>query len=381
MLPSFYQTHLQAHLDDIQRLTLEILVDLLQKERRVTIERLATLFPQPILFQSRRRQIQRFLDILNLNPQTLWFPILKDWLAQTFEPCQRLSLVIDRTQWDTYNVLMVSLVYGKRAIPLHWTLLDKRGQSNLSEQQWVLHPVFQLLQEYELVLLGDREFHSVALADWCIDQGVSFVLRLPKSTTVQLTEESDFERLDALPLSPGMAVHEVQVQVTQQKGFGQLNLALRWKRSSHTAQANEVWFLLTDLESLDDALTTYTQRFSTEPLFRDCKSGGYNLEDCRAAPHRVFTLILLIAFAYSTATQRGKMIRKKRVQSYIARPTESHRTRKRHSDFWIGLYGKVWLDPLDLWASWADKLMALKPQKRSFFLRGLRAIALIQSAF
>jgi hypothetical protein len=94
MLPSSYQTHLQTHLDAVQLMTLEIWVDLLQKERRVTIERLATLFPQPILFHSRRRHIQRFLDLLPLNPQTVWFPILQDWLAQTFVSSQRLSIVI-----------------------------------------------------------------------------------------------------------------------------------------------------------------------------------------------------------------------------------------------------------------------------------------------
>jgi hypothetical protein len=182
--------------------------------------------------------------------------------------------------------MMVSLVYGKRAIPLHWTLLDKRGQSDLSEQQFVLRPVFNLLQDYELVVLGDREFHSVALADWLIDQGVSFVLRLPKSTTVQLTPESDFERLDALPLAPGMAVHEVHVQVTQQKGFGHFNLALRWKRPSSTAQSNEVWYLLTDLESLNDALETHTRRFSTEPLFREMGSKLDCQHFCQEVPGR-----------------------------------------------------------------------------------------------
>jgi hypothetical protein len=381
MLPSSYQTHLQSHLNDIQIMTLEILVELLQKERRVRLERLAELFPQPILFQSRRRNLQRFLDLLPLNPQTIWFPIVQDWLTQTFALEQRLSIVIDRTQWKDYNIMMVSLVYGKRAIPLHWTLLDKQGQSNLSEQQFILRPVFNLLHNYEVVLLGDREYHSVALADWCIDQGISFVLRLPKSTTVQLTDEHEFERLDALPLTPGMSIQEVNVQVTQHKGFGNFNLVLRHKRAYGGASTQEPWYLLTDLEDRDDALPCYADRFSIEPMFRDYKSGGYHLEACHADPHRLFTLILLIAIAYTTATLRGKQIRQKQVHPYVARPTETHRTRKRHSDFWLGLYGKVWLDPYDLWGTWADKLMALKPQKRSFFQRGLRAIALIQSTF
>ncbi|MBD1851775.1 hypothetical protein [Leptolyngbya sp. FACHB-711] len=60
---------------------------------------------------------------------------------------------------------------------------------------------------------------------------------------------------------------------------------------------------------------------------------------------------------------------------------ESTRPQKRHSDFWIGLYGQVWIHSMDLWSNWAEQLMYLKPQKRRFFLQGLRAMRLIQSAF
>ncbi|GCA77978.1 hypothetical protein MiTe_04841 [Microcystis aeruginosa NIES-2520] len=33
---------------------------------------------------------------------------------------------------------MVSLIYDKRAIPIYWEILDKKGSSNLEEQQRVL---------------------------------------------------------------------------------------------------------------------------------------------------------------------------------------------------------------------------------------------------
>jgi hypothetical protein len=36
------------------------------------------------------------------------------------------------------NVLMVSAVYKKRALPIFWVLLEKEGSSNLAEQQKVL---------------------------------------------------------------------------------------------------------------------------------------------------------------------------------------------------------------------------------------------------
>jgi hypothetical protein len=134
----------------------------------------------------------------------------------------------------------------------------------LSEQQTVLRPVLRLLHGYELVLLGDREFHSVALADWCNQQDLTFVLRLPKSTTVQWSQDYQFERLDDLPQFAGMASFEVQVKVTQQKGFGKFNLATRWKRVYRSNQANQVWYLLTNLDCLDNALESYAKRFSIE---------------------------------------------------------------------------------------------------------------------
>jgi len=97
MLPSFYQACLQAQLSATQYLMLQMLVMLLQKERAVTIERLATLFAQPIQFESRRRSLQRFLLLPQLNVRVLWFPILKHWLKLHLKKTKKVKLVIDRT--------------------------------------------------------------------------------------------------------------------------------------------------------------------------------------------------------------------------------------------------------------------------------------------
>jgi hypothetical protein len=42
-------------------------------------------------------------------------------------------MAIDRTSWGAINILMVSLIYDKRAIPIYWEILDKKGSSNLEE--------------------------------------------------------------------------------------------------------------------------------------------------------------------------------------------------------------------------------------------------------
>lgn len=260
-----------------------MLVAVLQRERQVSLERLATLFAQPIQFESRRRNLQRFLVLPQLSAKAVWFPILKYWLKQHLKPGKRVLIVIDRTQWKHHNLLMVSVVYQKRTIPLYWQVLDKQGQSSFAEQKAVLRPVFELVRRCRLVVLGDREFHSVVLADWLRQQRVHFVLRLPKSTTVEPSVNAGFTRLDELPQFPGIAVYEVQVHVTQQQGLGRFNLVTRWKRVYRQGQANQVWYLLTDLDTLEEALAWYSKRFAVEPMFRDFKSGGYHLEDTGCA--------------------------------------------------------------------------------------------------
>lgn len=381
ILPPSYQACLAAQLSEIQLITVQMLVELLQKERQVSLERLATLFAQPIQFESRRRNLQRFLSLPQLTAEAIWFPLVKYWFRQHIQSGQQFCLVIDRTQWKEHNLLMVSVVYKKRAIPVYWQLLDKQGQSSLSEQQAILRPVLAMVERYDVVVLGDREFHSVALAAWLEQQQVGFVLRLPKSTTVKLLPEWSFQRLDELVQFPGIALHEVQVQVTQRQGFGRFNLVTRWKRVYRQEKANEVWHLLTNLATLEEALACYANRFAIEPMFRDFKSGGYNLEKCQLQGHRFLAVVLLIAMAYTLATKRGNRIRSKQVQQYVGRVTEPGRSQKRHSDFWLGLYGQLWIDSMDCWSHWADQLMRLKPQKRVFYLRGLRAMSLIQSAF
>ena len=72
---------LQANLSEAQYLTLQILILLLQGHRTVQLERLAALFPQPITFESRRRNLQRFLKLPQLRVKLLWFPLIKHIIA------------------------------------------------------------------------------------------------------------------------------------------------------------------------------------------------------------------------------------------------------------------------------------------------------------
>ena len=155
MLPQFYQTHLQQHLTQTQFLVLSLLLNVLQSSKQVKLEHLARMFPYPITIESRRRKLQRFLKLPQLTLDLLWYPVITYWLTTYCQVGQTLAIVIDRTQWTSINLLMVSLVWEHRALPLYWTLLPKLGSSNVTEKISAISQVLPLLKDYQVVVLGD----------------------------------------------------------------------------------------------------------------------------------------------------------------------------------------------------------------------------------
>jgi hypothetical protein len=166
VLPASYQPPLRAHLSETQYLTLQLLLLLLQVHRQVKLSTLASVFPQPIHYRSRKRSLQRFLALPQLSVKLLWFPLLKYWIRQVQTGCggnreQRRHLrrlksqkfgywlvAIDRTQWQERNVFMVSLVWGHHALPLYWEVLPQRGNSDLKTQKRLLKAVLPLFKNY-----------------------------------------------------------------------------------------------------------------------------------------------------------------------------------------------------------------------------------------
>jgi hypothetical protein len=243
---------------------------------------------------------------------------------------------------------MVSLIWEKRSIPLYWRLLDKRGCSNIDEQKALLTPVLELLSDYEVMVLGDslrdsfasREFGSVKLASWLCERQVKFIFRVKQGRYIQ-EEKSDYIRLSDMGLVPGTIFYLVETKFTKQKGFGNFDIAGYWSRKYRGKQEDEGWYLLTNVGSLKQSIDTFKCRSGIEAMFKDCKTGGYNLERSHANNQRLSSLILLIALAYICAIIQGQNIKKMGVQKYVGRVTECGRSLRRHSSFWIGLLASM----------------------------------------
>jgi hypothetical protein len=82
--------------------------------------------------------------------------------------------------------------------------------------------------------------------------------------------------------------------------------------------------------------------------------------------------------AMTAAWLRGKRTQIQGQEKYVCCPQEPGRNRRRHSKFWIGLYGDNWLIACESCREWVESMMGLVRNKQSFYQRGLKAIKLIE---
>ncbi len=215
-----------------------------------------------------------------LTSKCIWFPIIKKWLKINQTRKKVCYLAIDRTRWQERNLFVVSLIQNKRGIPLNWMLLDKKGNSNIAEQKRLLKSTLRLLKGYQVIVIGDRELGNINLADWLSHKGCQYVLRTKSNKYIQL-EGEDYQQLISLGLKPGKSFYLEQVKFTKQPSMARVNIAFYWSKVTKSKSKNEGWYLINNLSSLQQTIKAYKKRMGIEAMFKDCKSGGYNLEKCQ----------------------------------------------------------------------------------------------------
>jgi hypothetical protein len=157
-------------------------------------------------------------------------------------------------------------------------------------------------------------------------------------------------------------------------------LAGYWKRKYKNKVEKEAWYLLTNLDNLEEVIQIYRRRMGIEAMFKDCKSGGYNLEGSRASTQRLTNLILLIALAYTASVIKGKLIKISGSQKYVARLTEAQRNFRRHSNFWVGLYGNLWVIAWEFLRDIIQDMMKINRHKLANYQSGLKVMSMLQMA-
>ena len=135
---------------------------------------------------------------------------------------------------------------------------------------------YRYLKTIELLFWVIESKALVELGQWLENKGLSVCLRLRCNEYIRRQNEFT-QQLKLLGLKPGMSMFFAGVNVTKQHGFNQVNVVCKWKRNYRKNKTIEGWFLLTNLSTIQAAITAYQQRSGIECMFKDYKCGGYNL--------------------------------------------------------------------------------------------------------
>ena len=96
------------------------------------LKKIARHFPNTTQIESNYRRIQRFLAETEIDEHQIAS------LIYNLFGLDKVTLTIDRTNWkwgkSNLNIFMLAVVHQGIAIPLYWTMLDKRGNSSTLER-------------------------------------------------------------------------------------------------------------------------------------------------------------------------------------------------------------------------------------------------------
>ena len=102
--------------------------------KTVNFTHLATAFITKSFPESCYKRIQRFFRFLKFDP----FDVASMVITLFGLKNKKLNLALDRTNWKfgkiDINILMLTVAYKGIALPLMWSCLEKRGNSNTLER-------------------------------------------------------------------------------------------------------------------------------------------------------------------------------------------------------------------------------------------------------
>jgi len=237
-------------------------------------------------------RFRRFVKHETITTEALWLPFASAVLAGlTHAP---LTILLDGTTAGRgCVVLMASLVYRSRAIPLLWMVV-KGKKGHLAEE---LHcALICRLREVipaqaDVMLLGDGEFDGTQLQATIRQSNWHYVCRT--SSNILIFAQERVFTVGDLPLKRGEAVAIADVQMTA-KRYGPLLLIGLWE-----AKHAEPLYLITSLTDAEVAVERYRLRFRIECMFADHKSRGFQIDKSHlAAPERLGRLLIATSLAY-----------------------------------------------------------------------------------
>lgn len=249
--------------------------------------------------QSYQRRWSRFLSNVRVKVAAIYVPLVMAALSEWEE--QRLYVALDTTVlWNRYCMIHLSIIWGGRALPFLWRVLEHPSASvSYREYEPLLRKARWLLRGYsDVMLLADRGFANHPLLEWLSKSGWHWCIRLPSDVRLHGACRFPTAVAQRFP-KQGEAVLYHQVGLWED-GAHRCNLVL-----ANPVGVDEPWAVITDESPSLQTLWQYSLRFDIEELFLDSKSGVFQLENSRLRDsgrlERLY-LVAAVALLYGTLT-------------------------------------------------------------------------------
>jgi Transposase DDE domain len=237
-------------------------------------------------------RFRRFVKHEDLTPEALWLPFGRAVLAGLAH--LPLTILLDGTSAGRgCVVLMASVVYRSRTIPLLWLVVKgKKGHLPEALHCALICRLREVLPAHaDVLLLGDGEFDGTQLQATIRASNWHYVCRTARSILIYAHDR--VFTVGDLPLVRGDAVSIADVQMTA-KRYGPVLLIGLWE-----AKHAEPLYLITSLADAEVATERYRLRFRIECMFADHKSRGFQIDKSHlAAPERLGRLLIATSLAY-----------------------------------------------------------------------------------
>lgn len=245
---------------------------------------------------SNETRIQDFFRQVELD-----YLVLARLLVSLLPAQGKLRLCLDRTDWDfghcQVNSLLVTVGRGAWHVPFYWELLDNRsGNSNAGQRIAVLQKCVAVLGRERIgLVLGDREFVGHEWFKWLQDNGLNFIMRLPK------------HHLLTLASGQRHAIADLGLAQGQVRRFTQCQLDGVWGQAWVQALAGGDFLFLFGNVGLPYRGQLYAKRWTIEQCFQNLKGRGFNLEATHLRCHRKLRkLVALVSLAYAFCLSVGQ---------------------------------------------------------------------------
>jgi Transposase DDE domain len=311
-----------AQVLDTQRTNLALLVSAAAQVQTCHLADLARALALPSKQASKIQRIRRLLDNERITQRSHYQPIVRSSLQGLSG--QPVDLALDRVLLrDRQNVLVASLGFKRRAVPLAWNVLEHRGASDSDSQITLLKEAFTSVPSgVRVTVHGDAEFCTTKLFAWAREQGWSAILGLRSNTHVYRSQEPEETPQSIAKLAQERKrVYLQGVYVTEER-YGPVNLIIWWDGE---AEDDKVRAVMTDLPANGQTWQRGRRRMWIETLFRDWQSGGFHLDQSGVFDRQRFTrLIVALALAYVLFLSIGRWVVKRGYRDLIDDGTPRH---------------------------------------------------------